>query len=355
MLPQQMFAGNENTLSVETLPYSTVEDLFDTVAVHKPDIVFLLSGYLFSSDGFVSQNELDILIRQMQERVSVVATSDPFVGLASLLTQSDVDINMSLLGQPLIKRIFYRMAWKFRKLDNFMRVSSMESLTHLYATSLPPTDDKDKSPKLAFFNPNILKSMTDAPESASKRWLFVLSSTDLGCQNADHGEAEFARIVVRILAQALDSGRKPTLLAPAAILDIVSGEFPDSSGVEKLQFCPYTEFVPRLLDAEYVFYWNVFSCSLLLRMANELPLFFFDRGHLSRTIIPFYDHGLRTHFGEWTPTYLDQEDSLNPNSLAKLAMEQKPALRAVREYWQASPTPEQVIDQMLKKTGRPNP
>jgi hypothetical protein len=359
MLPQQMYEGNAGSLAVEASPYSTLNDVLAGVEAHKPDIVFLLSGYLLSNDKLMSRASLEQLVTELRDGIRVVATSDPFAGLTSRLKASDIDTNMALLGQNVIKRVLYRMVLRFRTIENFMRIPSLENLTHLYATSTPPADDKDTVSRLSFFNPNILnstvsnisryglKSQADVQDTPHKRWLFVLSTTDLGCQNATLGEAEFARSVVRMIAQALDAGKKPTLLAPASIIEILAGEFPASTGVELLLFCPYTEFVPRLLDAEYVFYWNVFSCSLLLRMANELPLFFFDRGHLSRTIKPFYDLALRTHFGEWTPTFLDQGDPLEPNSLAKLAADQQSALRAVRQYWQASPTPQAVIDDLL--------
>lgn len=364
MLPQQMYAGNEGSLSIKASPYSTVEDIFEAVDTDKPSVVLLLSGYLLSNDELIPRAALKSLVSHLQEKVSVVATSDPFNGLSSHLTETDIDTDMVMLGKNLIERTILRIVFRFRPIDRFIRNPTLENLTHLYATFTPPADDQAAGRRLSFFNPNILNLPTGTSGAAGstavaatseKRWLFVLSSTDLEIQNAILGKPAFSRSVIRMLAQALESGRKPTMLAPAKIIDILAAEFPPSTGVELLLFCPYTEFVSRLLDAEYVFYWNVFSCSLLLRMANELPIFFFDRGHLSRTIIPFYDFALRTHFGEWTPTFLDQEGPLETSTLADLAAQQKPALRAVREYWQSSPTPDQVINQMLENAGHRKP
>ena len=81
---------------------------------------------------------------------------------------------------------------------------------------------------------------------------------------------------------------------PATMVDQLANQLPDT--VELLPFCPFVEFEARLLAAEYAFYWNVFSFSVVLRIANGFPVFFYDRGHLSRTIEPLYDIGRGVHF-----------------------------------------------------------
>ena len=59
-----------------------------------------------------------------------------------------------------------------------------------------------------------------------------------------------------------------------------------------LPYCSYEEFEQRLLDAEFVFYWQIFSTSTFLRLWNGLPVFFFDQGHNAHLLSPLQEAGL---------------------------------------------------------------
>ena len=63
---------------------------------------------------------------------------------------------------------------------------------------------------------------------------------------------------------------------------------------------------------------------------------------------PFYERARACHFGDWEPPYLDQRQIFSPYVLAHLAKLQKPAMRALRERWQSSPTPDELVDQLLR-------
>jgi hypothetical protein len=110
--------------------------------------------------------------------------------------------------------------------------------------------------------------------------------------------------------------------------------------------------VTRLLDAEYVFYWNAFSFSLFLRLSQGRPAFFFDPGHLPRVIKPYYALAKRLYYDTWSPPYLDQRRHLDPSQLTMLAEQQKPELAKLVAYWSSSPPPAAVVDELLE---RPSP
>ena len=108
--------------------------------------------------------------------------------------------------------------------------------------------------------------------------------------------------------------------------------------------CPFAEFEERLLAAEYAFYWNTFSHSLLARVANGLPVFLFDRGHLAHTIKPFHDAALACHFAGIEMTELDQTLRLDPHDLAQRAAAKVTDLRAILAHWRASPSPDELAE-----------
>ena len=95
-----------------------------------------------------------------------------------------------------------------------------------------------------------------------------------------------------------------------------------------------------------MFYWNAFSFSQLSRVANELPVFVFDRGHLAHAIKPFYPVALSCHFGGWEAPLLDQTRRLDPSALEELAEEQKPTMRAIVARWRSSATPDELVESL---------
>jgi hypothetical protein len=210
-------------------------------------------------------------------------------------------------------------------------------------------DPEDKVQRVSFFNPAILVP-PETSRAPRTRWLYVLSSTDLEIQHRLWGVGGFTGLVLQTLRRTLAEGSAPTLIGPPAIVERLSRELPAATGAELFSFCPYADFVSRLLDAEYVFYWNVFSCSLLVRLANERPVFFFDRGHLSRTIEPFYEAALAHHFGRWQPAYLDPVRPVGRARLSLLAERQKAAMPAIRAHWEPSPAPARLLDQLLEQS-----
>ncbi len=220
------------------------------------------------------------------------------------------------------------------------RIPFLSDLIHLYPA---PTDHLDAGEgvcRASFFNAEAVDggkgprtatgndvSAVIGDPSGPPRWLFVLGSTDNGVQHLLHGKTRFTELVLQELLQpAVRAGRRPTLVGPAFLIErlrLLSRKRPSLRGVDLLPFCPYPQFERLLLASEYVFYWNVFSGSSLLRIINALPAFYFDRGHVSRWFPRFYEAGLRFYFSGWEPTFLDQRDSLDPGLLGELAEKQR--------------------------------
>ena len=353
MLPDNLYAKNKDSLPVSVLRYETLTDILSAVDAHRPHLAFLFSGYLLSH-GLLPLGSLGTLLGHLRDRSCKAITSDPFIGLAPELTLDQIDIGIAGLGQPVWTRWWVRLVNSLRDPKaRILRVRALEAVTHMYPTSIPQGDSAFE--KVAFFNPCIVRAASDlrvsrgervSAESADvrSRWLFVLSATDLNVQRDLLGMREVMENLLRVLRMALAAERSATLIAPAEIVSRLTNVLPDS--IELLSFCPFTEFQQRLLEAEYVFYWNAFSFSQQERVANELPIFLMDQGHLARTIKPYHECARACHFGGWEPPYLDHLQLPTPSDLAVLATAQRPAMRALRGRWQLSPTPDELVNQL---------
>jgi len=271
---------------------------------------------------------------------------------------SEIDIRILASEKPRLSRWLIHFLHRRGQTAGILRIRSLERVIHLYPTSVPTTGRDDGVPRFSFFNPTITRSSTRAGGTQSgvgdsaigpPRWLFVLSSTDFNRQRMLLGRRGFSRLVARILARALHAGKHPVLIGPPSIINVLSVlSNALSDAIELLPFCPFAEFETRLLDAEHAFFWDSFSFSVLLRVANALPVFVFDRGHLARAIKPFYQVALSTHFGGWVPPFLDLGARLEPHDLADLAEKQNLAMRVILDRWRSSPTPDELVDRLLR-------
>src|SRR6185436_4962368 len=123
----------------------------------------------------------------------------------------------------------------------------------------------------------------------------------------------------------------------------------DTVEADLLPFCPFPDFLRYVLHAEYVFYWNVFSASILARLALNRPVFFFDQGHMARLIAPLYDAGVQLHFGGKEPTYLDPTGLLEPDDLERQWACAGLGNRELLQVWaDASPSPQQLLQRLAE-------
>ena len=91
---------------------------------------------------------------------------------------------------------------------------------------------------------------------------------------------------------------------------------------------------------------NLFSNSLLARLANRLPVAFFDRGHLAHAMPALLDLGLKIYFAGAELVLQDQWQELMLDALATHAARQDQALEAAIENLRRSPTPRELIDRL---------
>lgn len=344
LLPDRLFAANRDSLPVPAYRYASLREVTDTIDREQPDIVFLFSGYLYAVNNIFDIETIEALVRDLRSRHHRIVTSDPFLGI------------MSEIGAQTFSDRHPRKQWLTAHFSSLSRVFA--DVTHLYLIN---AEAFARTQSVSFFNRHIVlpaSAFAECERKVSgglslapgrKRWACVLSLEDYGAQAARHGRARFDDMLLNTLQQTARAGRQPILVAPEACLASIQGKGPSIDSLVLLPFCGYDLFEALLIEAEYVFYWNIFSNSILTRAINHLPVFFFDPGHMAHAIPPLYELGMKRYYPGTALTYLDQRRELSTAELAALAAEQEHTLREARENFGRSPTPEEMVERILQR------
>ena len=342
LMPPKLFKVNHTTLPYPVHCYNSASDIRSIVEKEKPDIVLLFSGYLYVMNNIMNAEALEKLIAQWRDQNLKVATSDPFLGMMSAI--EDDTFSDRHPGHEWLKSHF---SWLSRLLQDF---------PHIYHSTLPLKTAKGVS----FFNSNIILQPSEIScrrkqllewspvRGAKDRWLFVLSPEDYGIQMRTYGEDRFLELLRRMLSDAAEVGRQPVLMAPQSCLAALQASGKRVEDLIALPSCSFTLFMLLLYEGEYVFYWNMFSASIVARALNGKPFFVFDRGHLARVIKPFGAVAMRHFYPDCEIELLEQKDALALEQLAQLAARQEKGIfEPARRNFARSPSPERIVREIV--------
>ncbi len=363
LLSPRLYVNNRDVLPGRTHPVTSVEDVMAAVERERPDVVFLCSGYLFSIHELFSLEALERLVRLLGERGCRVVTTDPFLGLLpGLGTSTTVSVDIPAHATPELRREKYKQ--DARLLAEFSASNRiLAEVPHLYPAYPAPLgqDAATDARVLSFYNEALLCPRTDGPPtrepgtpdraragtSPRPRWLFILATRDYVAQVMFRGKEAFVDIVIRKIQETIAAGRHPVFIAPHDLIQSIIAGMPPTEGVTLLTFCPFRTFLTLLLDAEYAFYWNVVSHSMLLRLMNQRPFFMFDRGHLVRNVTPLEERVVDWYYQGHPPIMLDQERALDPDVLGTFARDSASAAGEVARGLSRAPTPEAMVAGIL--------
>lgn len=377
LLPPRLFATNQHTLPCTTYKYNSLEDVIEVVDAEQPDIFFLFSGYILPNHDLLSLAGMADLVKLLRERDIIVSTSDPFFGIFSRMGPANINGPESL--QLFETDLIPDLTWEYRInatcgnlriLEQFAIASHiLKDTIHLYYCCPDPQDEPEagapyvlEGPErtATFFNPCLIED--DKPTSPSAagtqelsgagaqekpHWLYILGEVDYDLQIHLYPEAEFFNILERHLRETLAQGRRFILLAPSECVAKLRSRVPISARKDLLNFCAYETFTSLMLDAEYVFYWNLASYSTFLRVVNQRPMFMFDGGHLVRHVKPMVERMGYFYYQSWTPPFLDPHAPLSVDVLSGLAEEYRRDTDRIVSNLKALPSPDQVIEDIL--------
>jgi tetratricopeptide (TPR) repeat protein len=362
LLPDRLYQTNSQAFPGRTFCFESVADVEQVVDSFRPDIAFLCSGYLYAMHDLFSHDELQYLVDLLVGRDCKVVTADPFLGMLSRqpiasLISTDVP-DASDLDLP--AHVFEHLASVKREQDELIveKLAGAERILrnhlHLYPAHASPLVDEASATdprEIACFNPKLICSVALEPDLDTKpHWVFILSNTDFEAQMMFEAVRGFTEIVARLLQQAIALGRRPIFVAPEKFIRALAREMRGHEGAELLSFCAFTRLSSLLLTAEYAFYWNSVSHSILLRSFNGLPVILFDRGHLVRNVEAIYDRIVKWYYQGVQPIYMDHCQPLTLEGLNAATVDFRRSAGQMNSDFQRAPDPEALIERILGAT-----
>lgn len=321
MLAAALHAQNPDLpgLAVELL--RSRDQVLEAIRTERPRVLLLMTGYFLVAQQLLGYGDLESIV-QVARGVGVrVVTSDPLLGCAAHV--ADAAAVRGLLAEavhvhlaPAPRTPLSRPCHNPRVvLSAAQRASLAENLGEMGVTLAPPF------------------------------WLFVISGMDYRLQCRLQGRAQLDARLQAFGRQARAAGRQPVFLIPPLACESLAGEA--SGAALTLPFCSYRSFLAVLLHAEHVFFWNILSNSVLIRVANGGSVFFFDEGHMARFIPALRPLALESYYRDAPLPWLDPAQSLDAQFLEQAAAGQPATFAPALEALQSLPTPDQWFEGLL--------
>ena len=360
LLPERLIANNPDALPERTCRFDSMNEILRVVDADQPEIVFLCSAYLFSYHNLISFEELQGLVGALRERGCRVVTTDPFLSMlsredpATLISidipeeSNEVDLEKMRKGKEIDDK---RLRFEFSRCERLLR-----NIPHLYpafcgACSKQRANRIDAR-SFSFFNHELIRPElewgTEADERSIRKphWLFLLSQVDYETQLRFEG-SRFFDILASKLVDTLAVGRHPILIAPDEVVRRVISRMPTVDGVDIISFCPFRRLMSLLLSAEYSFYWNAVSHTILIRLFNRRPVILFDRGHLIRNMPAIYERVVKWYYQGWEPKFGDHREVLTLATTSEWTSGYRLAADRIVEGFRRAPAPTEMIAALL--------
>lgn len=340
-MPQRLFDSQAKCLPYQTKSYESLADLQRIIEDQQAQIVFLYCGYLYTINNLLTLEELKTLLAGLARQNCPVLTSDPFLGL--ILETNDQTFSEHHPHKEQLSRHFALLAEKLAK------------IAHIYPVHVEGPLAKSYS----FFNKHIVEHLPTLRDlkglgdqslpllTDRQRWLFILSSEDYALQVNQRGIKNVQADIVKKLRETVAQGRQPMIIAPQPLVDSLTPLAAEIEGLAAIPFCDIILFQHLLLEAEIVFYWNILSNSILLRVFNNRPIFFFSLGHTAKVIPKLYDLAQTWYYSKSTPPFLDPQESLDSAVLLEKAAGQGKVTERMRKNFYNLPSPADLVGKLL--------
>ena len=325
-LPARLYQQNSQLAPHKVSAYSGAAQLLEKIRDYQPQLLLLMTGV----NSLLGMVDLQLILQQARSMGIPVATTDP------------------LLGETLSEENFHPLGWTK---EMFQHAAAMQTclrgVHHLYLSPMQCTQFVH-----SFFNSRVVISKEQKIamfeglhhgqcKLVSLQWLFVISKTDYQLQCALHGRLAFDDMLLAKIQQTLGAKRQPVLLAPPEACQSLQGRI--SGNVVLMPLCGYEQFRALLITAEHVFYWNVMSNSVLLRIVNGGSVFFMDPGHLARYMPALVPLAMKSYYANAQLPMLGPQQVLDAVDLADRARFQPETFSPARAALQDLPSPEALL------------
>ena len=344
LMPRSLAQADAGDGHFEARTYATLDDLRRAVTQFQPDVALIFSAYLLAVGRRLSWVSSLALFRLLRRRGVKIATSDPFLGL--LRHPASLHFDDVLRGTRPSGRLAARVLGSLIALRTWLISRAVRGAWHIYPAPLDHGRGGVRHRWLAYYNdhaPTLAgEAEAPAPHAQAKRWLFVLSRVDHDMQIARHG-SEFVDSVAGRLLDARRIGARVLLIGPAPLVAALRTKLPPDPLIEVRQELAYPRYMRALMDAEYVFFWNFYSFSIIHRIIAGRPVFFFDEGHMVKILPALKLAGIDMYYGGWRPPLLPADEALDPATLDAQALEARAAFARIVARLRTCEAPREML------------
>ncbi len=357
VLSPRVFQKNRNVLPERVAMWETEEDLENHLTSFQPDVLVLAAGYLIPVHNLLTNEALERICRLATDQNTTVITADPFLGLLSEWSSkglnniisidipTDADENLEMMKRRADLKLHTELAGANAYLKDFHHL--YPTYTNMEGVDVFRSDEKNRS----FFNDQlVIPDELQTPNSADKpHWVFIISEVDFQTQSMHLGVPKFITIVLELLTQGAKLDRKIIFLGPSSLIEILhASEATAGYDIHLFNFGAYEIVMSLLLTAEYSFYWNVVSHTILIQLWNGRPVILLDKGHLARSIPSLYERVIAWYYQGWEPRYFDQNDPISLEKLADYREEHAKQKAALMKAYRRAPSPENLFKSLIE-------
>ncbi|WP_298510429.1 hypothetical protein [uncultured Kordia sp.] len=357
LLSARLYEKNKNILPQNIDLWTTEEDVLNSLKTYQPDVLVFAAGYLIPVHNLLTNEALERVCQAATDQKIQVVTADPFLGLVSewspkgLKEIISIDIptgsNEHLIG--LKRQADQKLHTELAAANSFLR-----AFPHLYPTYTDmkgiaafPSDEKNKS----FFNEKLVipAELQSLSSKDKPHWMFIISEVDFQTQTMHVGAGKFVAMVWNLLTQGANLGRKMIFLGPSALINMLrSMSTTPNENICLFNFGAFDRVMSLLLTAEYTFYWNVVSHTILIQLWNGKSVILFDKGHLARSVSNLYERVIAWYYQGWEPNYFDQTQKITLEGLADFVNDHTKQKERLMKAYTRAPSPAALFNSLLQ-------
>ncbi len=312
--------------------YTDVAQLERIINREKPNIIFLNTAYLFVNGSLGTMESFKAFFTYLQQLNCPIVTSDPFARVYDSYPECSFKIN----GQQM-----HALKAEMSFLNDYLR-----QVPHIYGFSCKNEFQNAHS----FYNSKYCKTqkIEDAEIVDKDNWLFVLGELDFNLLLGRH-EKEFITTLAARLKEISENPKNVIrCVFPLKLVMILRNFLPPIENVHILNFTTLSNFESLISISDVVFYWNVFSNSILMCYYYDVPFLCFEKGHIADLSEDLFKHMSEGIYRNGTPEFINFFTTVENNLTALLqANYSRENRQKILKEYQQLPSPETIIKQLL--------
>lgn len=338
LLPRSLQHAVASSPQMQVHAYGSLADIERHLAAVQPQAVMLFSGYLLAIGSRFSLFNALSLLRTLRRTGVTVLTSDPFIGLINGPAALDFSYVLGSGGTALGRALRSRhLALRLALLKRQLR-----GCWHIYPSPIERLHQGIRLKRtLSYFNAPEPAVQRPSPQAQARpSWIFVLSQIDGLMQSRT---ADFVPQLVQRLEDAVRLERTAVLVAPDFVLEGVRERIGTLAGVVLVGNEGFHDFMQRLMEAEYAFFWNYYSFSVIHRIIAGRPVFFFDEGHMVHILPALHEAGVTLFYDGWRPPLVSLGTTMAEADLNDRAADSRRRFEAIAHGLQRCDSPGTVL------------